>query len=93
MKPVKRIDVVLPEAIVQPFTDLIEKHRFHTYSITTGLAGKSRGGMATAGLCDAAVMIICDLADATELVKQIDAFLDRYGGAGCVIDAEGLGIT
>lgn len=93
MKPVKRIDVVLPEAIVQPFTDLIERHRFRAYSVNTGLSGKSQGGMATAGLCDAAVMIICDHGDASELVKQIGAFLDRYGGVGCVIEAQGLGIA
>lgn len=92
MKPVKRIDIVLPEAIVKPFIDLIEKHPFQAYSVNTGLSGKSRGGLATPGLCDATVTIICEPDGASGIIRDIGAFLDRYGGVGCVVEGQGLGL-
>lgn len=93
MKPVKHIEVILPEAILQVFTDMIETQSFEAYSVYTGLSGKSRRGVATAGLSDASVTILCDQIEADRLIPKIAEFLERYGGVGCVIEAQGFSIT
>jgi hypothetical protein len=90
MNAIKRIDVILPEALVQPFTDLIESESFQAYSVNTGLSGRSRGGLATAGLCDAAVTILCSIEETPALAAAIEAFLTRYGGVGCITEGQGI---
>lgn len=92
MKPVKYIEVILPDALVQAFTDMVENHDFEAYTINTGLAGKSRHGVATAGLSDAAIKIICNDKQSGTLIPAIGSFLEHYGGIGCMIEAQGLAI-
>lgn len=90
MKKLKYIAVILPEAIVQAFIDMIETHKLEAYSVRTGLTGKSKQGLATAGFCDAAVTMICEEADALNLTPPVRDFLNHYGGIGCVIEATGF---
>lgn len=93
MKPIKSIEVILPEAILQPFTDLIETHEFEAYTVKTGLSGKNRKGIASAGLCDASVSILCDQNDADRLIPAISNFLSHFGGIGYIIEAQALMIS
>ena len=90
MKKLKYIEVILPEAIVQVFIDVIETQKYEAYSVRTGLTGKSKQGLATSGFCDAAVTVICDEAEALALIPAVRDFLKQYGGIGCVIEATGF---
>lgn len=92
MKKLKYIEVILPEAIVQAFIVKIEMHKLEAYSVKTGLTGKSKQGLATAGFCDAAVTIICDESDALNLILAVRDFLNHFGGIGCVIEANGFNL-
>lgn len=93
MKPIKYIEVILPEAVLQAFTDMVDKHAFEAYSVCTGLSGKSSRGIATAGLSDARVTILYDQQQADLLVREIGLFIAHYGGIGCVIEADGYSIS
>jgi hypothetical protein len=90
MTPVKRIEVILAEALVQPFLEVLEAHSFSAYTVSGGLSGASRSGHATVGLSDAVVTVICGNAEASKILPSVEAFLKRYGGVGCVTDGQGL---
>ncbi len=60
--------------------------------MNTGLSGKNREGLATPGLCDAVVTIICTPEQAGQMTADIEDFLRRYGGIGIVTEAQGLNV-
>ena len=90
MQAMKRIEVLLPEALVPPFTELIEAQRFQTYAVSGGLSGRNKQGAATPGLADASIVILCLADEAGPMIAAVEGFLMRYGGVGTVIDAQGL---
>ncbi len=93
MTSVKRIEAILPEAVLQHFTDILAREGVLAYATATGLAGRNRLVLAGPGLCDATVTILCRQEEAPRLMADIDAFLARYGGIGSAQDVEALGIA
>ena len=93
MEQVKKIDVILPEAVMRPFLDLLGHDAVLAYTVATGLAGRTHRGLATAGLTDAAVTVICRAEGVGELVADIAAFLARFGGIATASDATGINVT
>ena len=92
MQKMKRIEVLLPDALVQRFTEQIEQCQYQTYTISGGLSGRNRQGAATPGLSDASVTILCLAEEAQPMIATVERFLTRYGGIGSVIDAQGINV-
>ena len=92
MRQVKKLDVILPEAVMRPFLDLLGDDCVLGYTVATGLAGRTHGGLATAGLTDATVTVICRANGIDPLLSAIAAFLARFGGLATASDATGINI-
>ena len=92
MTAVTRIEVILAEALLQPFVEVVEARACRAYAVSTGLSGGSRSGRATVGLSDAIVTIVCTRDEAATMVAGVEAFLRRYGGTGCVTEGQGLNV-
>ena len=90
MQKMKQIEVFLPDALVQPFAEQIEKCQFQTYTVSSGLTGRNRQGAATPGLSDASVTILCLEDEAQPMIAMVESFLARYGGVGSIIDAQSI---
>ena len=92
MSNAKKIDVILPDAVVEPFVEMLAGAPVVAWSVATGLSGRTLRGHATPGLCDAAVAVICRSEDAGAAIAGIEAFVARYGGVATEVDAEGLNL-
>lgn len=92
MRQVRRLDIVQPEPVVRPVLDLRDHPAVLAYTIATGPGGRTRRGLAVAGLADAAVTVICRTNAPEALIADISTFLVRFGGIATASDATGLNI-
>lgn len=90
MQTIKRIEILLPEALVQPCTDILDQADIQGYAVSVGLSGKNRQGLATAGLCDAAIIILCRHEAADSLLAKLQPFLKRFGAIGTVAEVQAI---
>lgn len=90
MQTIKRIDILQPEALVQPCTDIFNQASLLAYTFSVGLSGKNRQGLATPGLRDAAIIILCRYDAAESLFAKLRPFLKRFGGLGNMTEVEDL---
>ncbi len=92
MQTIKRIEILLPEALVQPCTDILDQQNILAYTVSVGLSGKNRQGLATAGLCDAAIIILSRPEAAAALLAKLQPFLKRFGAIGTVAEVQALNL-
>jgi hypothetical protein len=90
MYTINRIEILLPEALVQPCTAILDQAAILAYTVSVGLSGKNPQGMATPGLCDAAIIILCQNAAAAPLLAKLTPFLKRFGGIGTMTEVASL---
>ena len=92
MEPVKRIDIVIAEVALAELTTLLARHSVGGYTVTRGLSGLGdRGAQPGDGLAgefsNAAVLVVCQQAQISDLMSDLRALLKRFGGLCLQSDA------
>ena len=92
MTPVKRIEIMLSEPLVPHLVDLLDRHRFQAYCISSDHSGRSTKAIGMGGIRDTIVTLICSLHEADHLLPALNDFVGTYGGIFTVLDALGANI-
>ena len=92
MTPVKRIEIMLSEPLVAHLIDLLDRHKFQAYCISSDHSGRSTQTIGMGGMSDTIVTLICSLREAEILLPSLNAFVQKYGGIFTVIDAVGANV-
>ncbi|MCA3377207.1 MAG: hypothetical protein INF64_08765 [Roseomonas sp.] len=92
MQTIKRIEILLPEALVQPCKDILNRETILAYTVSVGLSVKNRQGLATAGLCDAAIILLCRPDSAEALCAKLKPFLTRFAALATMAEVEALNL-
>ncbi len=95
MKPVKRIEIVVPEHVLREVLELVDRHAPSGYTVTRGLSGTGHRGVQSgdgivAEFSNAAVLVACDPGVAQPLLEALRPLLERYGGLCLASDAQSL---
>jgi nitrogen regulatory protein PII len=95
MESVKRIEIVMPEFLVDDVVGTLGRHAVGAYTVLRGVAGRGergeqdgRSGEAT--FSNAMIVVACPPARATALLEDLRPLLKRYGGVCLVSDAMSL---
>lgn len=89
MMPVKRIEVMVSEPLVQHLVDIFEACRFQAYCISHNHSGRSTTQIGMAGMSQAIVVMVCVPEEAEQLMPALELFIATYGGIFTVVDALG----
>jgi nitrogen regulatory protein PII len=95
MEAVKRIEIVMPEFLVDDVVGTLGRHAVGAYTVLRGVAGRGergeqdgRSGEAT--FSNAMIVVGCAPDRATALLEDLRPLLKRYGGVCLVSDAMSL---
>jgi len=95
MEAVKRIEIVVPEFLVDDVVATLTRQGVGSYTVVRGVAGRGergeqdgRSGEAT--FSNAMIVVACLPARATTLLEDLRPLLKRYGGVCLVSDALSL---
>ncbi len=95
MEAVKRIEIVMPEFLVDDVVATLARHDVGAYSVVRGVAGRGergeqdgRSGEAT--FANAMIVVACPPSRTTAFLEDLRPLLKRYGGVCLVSDAMSL---
>ena len=92
MKPVKRIEIILPEGESEAVLQALRETSITGYTLIPSVSGRGdRGatvhGLGLARLTNSYLLIACEPPQVEEIVETIRPFLRRFGGICLVSDA------
>lgn len=91
MKPVKRIEIILPEGEADQVLEALEAVPISGYTVIPSVSGRGDRGATVLGLGhldNSYVIIACEPEQQQAVVETIRPFLKRYGGICLVSDAQ-----
>lgn len=91
MKPVKRIEIILPEGEADQVLEALEAVSISGYTVIPSVTGRGDRGATVLGfgnLDNSYVLVACEPEQQHAVVETIRPFLKRYGGICLVSDAQ-----
>lgn len=91
MKPMKRIEVILPQGEADELIRALEDKGVSAYTLIPSVSGRGDRGStlhALGQLDNSYLLVACDEANLHTLVEAIRPFLRRFGGICLVTDAQ-----
>lgn len=91
MRPIKRIELIVPEGESADVLKALEAVRIGGYTLIPSVSGRGDRGStinALGQLDNAYVLIACEAEQVKEVVEAIRPFLRRFGGICLVSDAQ-----
>jgi nitrogen regulatory protein PII len=91
MKPVKRIEIVLPQREVDHLIAQLEARKVSGYTRIPSVVGRGERGLAheaLGNLDNSYLLVACDESEVEGLIESIRPFLKRFGGICLVSDAQ-----
>lgn len=91
MKPMKRIEVILPRGEADDLIDALDEASVSGYTLIPSVAGRGDRGRTTpvlGNLDNSYLLVACEAGQLRAVVESIRPFLRRFGGICLVSDAE-----
>lgn len=91
MKPIKRIEVILPKGEASDLIDTLEATRISGYTLIPSVSGRGDRGRTVAALGNldnSYLLVACEAEQLNDIVESIRPYLRQYGGICLVSDAQ-----
>ncbi len=91
MKPIKRVEVILPKFESSELIEALESKKISDYTLMPSVSGRGDRGRTLPALGDldnSYLLVACEMERLEDIVETIRPFLRRYGGICLVSDAQ-----
>jgi nitrogen regulatory protein PII len=92
MKPVKRIEIIVPEGQVQKLLDVFEQMKVSGYTVIKNVSGRGDRGLSSGDMlglfANNYILLACADEQVKPIVEAVRPTLRRFGGVCLVSDAQ-----
>lgn len=92
MKPVKRIEIVLPKGQVEQVVAALDEGWSSGYTVIRDVLGRGERGLRSGGDLGVSdhhyILVACSDGQAPQIIETVRPILERYGGVCLVSDAQ-----